>query len=173
MSQAGKVFDGSPIPDMETLTGDTGGPVAGDALFNIDLLGDDFITTTGTPLTNTVTISEIGAVKGTGQTIGAVTADLITLSLGATPTTYIIEAKIAAFEATTPAGTAYNLIAGARTTGAASALTSVPDKLVLEEVALAAADVDFIAAANTIIIRCTGIVGLTINWAATIKYIKV
>ena len=167
MSQIAKLFDGTSKKDVETLTGDLGGAVGADAAFNINLLTGDGLTSTGVPASNTITFSLDGYTKGIGQTIGAVTADLITLALGATPTTYIVEAKIAGFESTTPAGCGYNIICTARTTGAAASLVGTQDKIVEEEAALAACDVNFVVAANTLILRATGTAGLTINWSST------
>lgn len=112
-------------------------------------------------------------VIGAGQTVGAVTVDLITLSLGATPTTKMTEVKIAAFESTTPAGCGYNLMGAARTTGAAASLIGTPDKYVAEGAALVGADVAYVVAANTLIVRATGVAGLTINWKAVLQYMGI
>ena len=167
MSQIAKLFDGTVKKDIETITGDVGGAVGADAAFNINLLSDNFLTVTGVPGTNTLTISVDGAVLGTGQTIGAVTADLITIPLGAIPTTYIIEAKVAGFEATSPAGAGYNLICLARTTGAAATIIGIQDKYAAEEAATIGCDGIFVAVGNTIVVRVLGMAGLTINWKAT------
>ena len=173
MSQIAKLFDGTPAPSAETFTGDVGGPVNTDALFNINLLTGDGLTSTGVPATHTITFTLDGFTQNTAQTIGAVTADVTTINLGATPTTYILEAKIAGFESTTPAGAGYNLICVARTTGAASSIVGVEDKYVAEDAAIAAGDATFVAVGNTIILRVLGVVGLTINWKATMTSLAV
>jgi hypothetical protein len=173
MSQIAKLFDGTSKKDVETLTGDTGGAVGVDAAFNINLLTGDGLTSTGVPASNTLTFTLDGYAKGTGQTIGAVTADLITIALGATPTAYIVEAKIAGFESTTPAGCGYNVICTARTTGAAASLVGTQDKIVEEEAALAGCDVNFVVAANNLILRATGTAGLTVNWSSTANRVGV
>jgi len=158
---------GSPVPDTETLTGDIGGAVGCDAAFNINLLTGDGLTSTGNPLTSTITFTLDGLTQATATTIGAVTADIITINLGAVPTTYIIEAKIAGFEPTTPAGIGYNLICVARTTGAAASLVNTQDKYVSESVALAPCDANFTAVGNTIVVRLLGTAGLTVRWKAS------
>lgn len=173
MSQIAKLFEGTSKKDVETLTGDTGGAVVADAAFNINLLTGDGLTSTGVAGTNTITFTLDGYTKGTGQTIGAATVDLITIALGATPTTYIVEAKIAGFEATTPAGCGYNIICTSRTTGAASSLVGTQDKIVEEEAALVGCDVNFVVAANNLILRATGTAGLTVNWSATANRVGV
>lgn len=66
MSQAGIVSDTSGGGnDIRTITGDSGGPVAGDASFNVDLLGGAGVNVIGSPGTNTLTIS----LTGGGQAI--------------------------------------------------------------------------------------------------------
>lgn len=167
MSQITKFFDGTSKPDIETLTGDVGGAVSASAAFNINLLTGDGLTSTGVPATNTITFTLDGFTQATAQTIGAVTADIITISLGATPTTYIFEAKVVGFEPTTPAGIGYNLICVARTTGAAATIVKVQDIYVAEDVALDLCDAIFVAAGNTVILRILGAAALTINWKAS------
>lgn len=62
MSQAGRYFNGGPIPpELETLTGDTGGPVGPDSNDNINIIGAGGITVAGDPMTNTLTIDGSGA----------------------------------------------------------------------------------------------------------------
>lgn len=64
MSQAGVFTQGSvpPITVIETITGNSGGPVGPDGLLNINLLGSGPISVTGNPGTNTLTISLAGTV---------------------------------------------------------------------------------------------------------------
>lgn len=59
MSQQGIITDNSsPEPDIETITGNSGGAVGPDGSFNINLIGDgSLVTVTGDPPTNTLTIS--------------------------------------------------------------------------------------------------------------------
>lgn len=56
MSQITKLWDGSILPDIETLTGDTGGPV-GPTGGNINILGGGSITVDGNPMTSTLTVT--------------------------------------------------------------------------------------------------------------------
>lgn len=162
-----------PVSVLETLTGDTGGAVSPDAAHNIYLLGGTGITTTGSPGTNTITIASANAGTGTGQTIGAVTADLITIALGAVATTYTIEARVAGFESTTPAGIGYLIVAAVRTTGAAASVVGTPEVTAFEDAALGAGLGTIVASGNNAIVRVTGVGGLTINWRASSIYTKV
>jgi hypothetical protein len=58
MSQSGVLtVQTSGAPVVETLTGNTGGPVAPDGAFNINVLGTGPVTVSGNPGTHTLTIS--------------------------------------------------------------------------------------------------------------------
>ncbi len=64
MSQAGKLFDGTILPDIETLTGNSGGAV-GPTGGNINVLGDTTtIDIVGNPGTSTLTVSLTGGTDG-------------------------------------------------------------------------------------------------------------
>ena len=175
MSQIAMIASpGTVKPDIETLTGDLGGAVSPSLVgLNINLLTGDGLTSTGTPLTNTITFTLDNFAIGSGQTIGAVNADLITVPMGATAGMRIFEAKIEGFEATGPSGCAYNLICGCRTTGAAATIVGIQDQYVAEDAVLAPCDVFFVASGNNLIVRSLGTVALTINWKATITYVGV
>lgn len=75
MSQAGKYFDGTPLGDLETLTGNTGGPVPGDSNHNINIIGIDGLIVEGDPGTNTLTIH--GAVGDLLQSLKGNTGDVV------------------------------------------------------------------------------------------------
>ena len=168
MSQAGLVQSNS-VTGATTYTTMSGSaaPIAG----VLTILGASGVTTSASG--GTVTITSSGGITGSGQTIGAVTVDLITINLGAVATTYTIETKIAGFNSATPAGCGYNLICVARTTGAAASIVGVQDKYVAEDAALVACDANFVASGNTIIVRALGVVGLTVNWNSSIIQVKV
>lgn len=166
MSQIQSFADGTVLPDIETLTADTGGAVGADAAFNIDILGGTNVTTVGNPGTNTITINTAGGATGTGQTIGAVDDDLITFALGAAAGCYTISARVAGFEATGPSGAGYEIMAVVRTTGAAGALIGIPVINAVEDAAIAAAVGTIVVVGNDAIVRVTGVGGLTINWTA-------
>ena len=174
MSQAGVIHitsgGGGPVG---TLTGDVGGAVPPDGANNINLLTGPGLTSTGVPGTNTITFTLDGTNEGTATTIGAVTADPLTVALGATPSTYTFEARIAGFEATTPAGCGYQIFGAVRTTGAAAVLIGTPDVIVNEEAALVTGDADLVGSANNAIFRVTGVAGLTIHWKCTATFTQV
>ena len=173
MSQAAVIRNGSSgLGAVDTLTGDTGGAVGPDGANNINLITGVGLTSTGNPGTNTITFSLDTAQEGTGTTVGAVTADIITIPLGATPAAFLIEVRVAYFESTGPAGGSNLIVGTARTTGAAATVVGTPDETFNEDASLGASDVDLIASANNIIVRVTGVAGLTINWRATSIYVR-
>lgn len=172
MSQQGMLTDStSSGSDIETLTGDTGGAVGPDGAFNINVLGGAGITVTGSPGTNTLTIVEDEVVEGTGQTIGAVTDDILTIALGATPGTYTLEARVSAFESTGPSYGGMWALGVVGTTGAASSLVNTDTENQSTSAPLAAVMVDWVASGNNAILRATGVAALTVEWSATAEYV--
>jgi hypothetical protein len=109
-------------------------------------------------------------VSGTALTVGAVTADAITFSAGATPGTYQFNVRVAAFDAITPLGAGYELVYAVRTTGAATTVIGTPEKVVNEEGALTAGNVTIVASGNNMIVRVLGTAGKTVNWKAELTY---
>lgn len=109
------------------------------------------------------------AILGTATTIGAVTADAINFPLGATPGTYTFEARIAGFNAATPASSGFQIFATVRTTGGIGVLVGIPDLINNSEPALNMSLADIIVSGNNAIVRVTGVAGLTINWAAELE----
>lgn len=122
--------------------------------------------------TSVVAASDTFLLEGTGQTVGNVTADLITIALGASPAGYRMESFVIGFESTTPASPCYSLRGGSKTDGAAASVTGTPTKEG-EMDSLTEVDVDFVASSGNIIVRVTGETGLTINWRASLRYVSV
>lgn len=57
MSYISRSYDGTVLPDIETITGDVGGAVGPDGAFNIDILGGTNMGTVGAPGANSITIN--------------------------------------------------------------------------------------------------------------------
>ena len=157
-----------PGNDIEFLAGDSGGNIGPTAGGVVSIAGGTGIVTSGAG--NTITIASSNALTGTGTTIGAVTTDLITFAMGATPGVYTFQGRASGFESVTPAGVSARLISGVRTTGAAATEIQTEKDFTNSEAALITAAVDLIISGNNMIIRVTGVVGLTINWVADFKY---
>ncbi len=175
MSQAGIVTSsgGGGGGPLDTLTGDIGGAISPDGANNINLLTGVGLTSTGVAVTNTITFTIDGANENTATTIGATTADVITVALGVTPGVYTFESRVAGFNTATPAGAGYQLIAMFRTDGAAATQIGTTERVANEEAALTGANADYIASANNAILRVTGVVGLTVDWKAYSVYTMV
>lgn len=127
----------------------------------------------GTGTSNEVDVVITNRLQGTGSTVGAVTADLVTFSLGAIPATFVIEANYVAFESTTPAGAGYSLFGTVRTTGAVASLVGTPDKINNENTVLIPSTADIVVSGNNVILRVTGTAALTVNWAVVGYYVVV
>ncbi len=171
MSQAGVISNGSAgMGSVDTLTGDNGIAVPPDGANNINLLTGPGLTSTGVVVTNTITFTLDGTDHGTATTVGAVSAQVITVALGAVPGVYTFDCKVAAFEAGTPSGAGYTIVGAVRTTGAAAVL--IPGQAVdsFEEAALTGASAALTVAGNNARITVTGVAGLTVNWVADSQY---
>lgn len=179
MSQIFKDLSSGPVPpDVPTdfVTDDgTAIPAANILNFNGGFStenNDNGILTAADPdMSDNMFVVLTNRLGGSQTTIGAVTADVITFSLGATPGCYKFHFEVTAFEDTTPAGLGYSIEASARTDGAAATIISTPDADEDEDVALNTADWDVIASGNNVILRVTGVAALDVNWKSIGYYI--
>jgi hypothetical protein len=172
MSQIYKSAVGSTPSIPTSFVTDTGSAVPAANILNIDGIDSSVynangITTTGSG--NTVDVVLTNRVQGTTSTVGAVTGDVITFAMGATPGTFRFDVQVCGFESTTPAGAGYGLEICARTTGAAATLIDV-DVNPQEEAALSACSCTAVVSGNDLIVRITGSAGLTINWSGSGTY---
>jgi hypothetical protein len=110
---------------------------------------------------------------GSASVTGAVTADLFTQDLGATPGVYNFSVYVSGFESTTPAGCAFTIFGSIRTTGAAATLIVTEDVIADKETALEDVNMEIVVSGNNAIVRATGQAGLTINFKALANYIFV
>lgn len=170
MSQFFINSSGTVLPDIETLTGNSGGAVGPDAAFNINLLGSNGVLVTGNPGTNTLTISVQNGQTDTGQTVGAVTSDVSTIPL-TTAGTYTFEIRVAAWESTGPNSAGYSKNAVIRSNGVSATLIGDSDGFGHTDAALDDADVNIVASGNNAIIRVLGVAGLTVNWGVFSVYV--
>lgn len=154
---------------LSTLTGDTGGAIVPSA-GNINIVGGDGVEVVGSG--STLTIDVFGATVGTVTTVGATSADVLTLALGNTASVYSLDILIEGFDSVTPAGVAYAITGGVRTTGSAATLIGSPMIDAFEESALGAASVSLIASGNNLLVSVTGVAGSTIAWKARVSYLN-
>lgn len=128
---------------------------------------------TGTGTANELDIVLTNRQSGSVTTTNATPATLMTFTAAAVATVYNFEVRVAAFDATDVAGASYTIVAGGRTTGAASVVIDVPDFTILEETALEPSDIDVIAVGNTFVVQVTGIAAKTIRWSGSLTYLQV
>ena len=181
MSQAGFYNDSpTPLPDIETLTGNSGGPVGPDGAGNIDVLGVDAtinnvngITTIGTPASNLLEVTLTNRLQGTASVTGAVTGDIITFDLGASAAVYRFTFVVSGRDTTSGDGVGYTVDASARTDGAAATTIATPFIDADEDASLSAALITVVASGNNVILRSTGVAGQTIDYSAVGYYVVV
>ena len=182
MSQAGVISisggggGGSPI---ETLTGNSGGPVPPTAN-NIFVLGGESsvnntngITVIGNPGTSTETVTLTNRITGSTTTSDGAgqTQVFSTFALGATPGTYLFDTNIAAFNKTASLGASYKVSVTRRTTGAAD-FGIEPDTFIQkEEGAMIGVSVTVLTSGNNFSISVTGLSGNVIDWVALTTYV--
>lgn len=179
MSQAG-IINASGVPTAAT-TFVTDAGIATPALNILNIItaggGTDGIQTSGAGNTITITPTPM-SITGGAVTIGAVTANPVTLGLGAVAGTYTLNIIVSAFSNTTAVGGAspavgagYGIVASVRTTGAAAVL--VPNQAVdeMEEAALLPCNAAVVVAGNNAIIQVTGTAGLTVEWNVVAQYV--
>jgi len=138
---------------------------------------DNGIRTDANPNNGNVLYVELtNRMTGTASTVGAVTADIITFSLGASTAVYRFNFLVAGRDTAGAAvgqGVGYTIDGSARTDGAAATIISTPDIDADEDTAIMGSLISFIASDNNIIVRATGVAGETISYNAVGTYVVV
>jgi len=143
-----------------TVQNATAAPTAGAALKGVSSFdSNDFTVTNGF-------VDIKGTSNGTGTTVGATTADIITVPLGAVAGVFQFEARAKGFDAATPAGCGYNVYATLRTDGVTATLEG-SQSIFNENAVLSPADAYFIASGNNAVLQVLGVAGLTIDWVGS------
>lgn len=183
MSQAGIINiaggggGGAPV---QTLTGDTGGPVPPTAN-NIFVIGGSSsenntngITVAGNAGTSTEVFTLTNRISGTATTTDAVTPVVLTsFALGATPATYLLEIRVIAYNVTDALSAGYTSTSVIRTTGAAASEISANPGVIEEEGSMSGVTVSNFIVGNTVETEVMGLAGKTIDWRALTTYIMV
>lgn len=179
MSQAGIIStSGGPAPPAVATSYVTDSGTAVPAANILDVFGGtstannpNGIATSGA--TNIETISLTNRIRGTGTIVGAVTGDLITFNLGASPAVYRFTYDVTGRDTGNGNGVGYSLWASLRTDGATATLIQNPFDDADEDASLILANIDVIASGNNMILRATGVAGRTISYVALANYIVV
>ncbi|HJZ04557.1 MAG TPA: hypothetical protein VJ327_01690 [Patescibacteria group bacterium] len=131
----------------------------------------DGIRTTGAG--SVVTVQLTNRLTGTGSTIGAATADIVTFSLGASTAIFRFVYQIVGRDTGTGDGVGYTITATFKTDGAIATRINTPFSEDDESASLVASGVDMVASGNNAILRTTGTAAQTISWKAVGEYITV
>lgn len=126
----------------------------------------------GTGTSNEVDIVLTNRFSASTSTVGAVTSDVITFPLGATPATYFLIVHVAVFNPSGPAGAGYETYTTVRTDGSAATIIDATDSITQEDASLIATTAEFVVSANNAIFRVGGVAGLTIDWVVVGTYVK-
>lgn len=182
MSQIIKDLSAGPVPPSVATTYETNSGDAVPALHILIIHGTDSveenplgITVKGGPVvgvSNEVDIVLTNRFHGSGTTVGAVTADLITFGLSGTPATFFFNFSTAAFNSSTPAGASYETFSTVSTDGVTATVIGDTDSIAHVQAALMGSVAEMVASGNNAIFRVTGVAGLTINWTVVGTYIK-
>ncbi len=141
----------------------------------LNVLGSDTVVNNDNGLrtigsVNTVTVQLTNRSTGQITTTDATPTTGISLALGATPGTYIIDGLIAAYDVTDTASGGYGFTSVVRTTGAAAIEIGTDNTLEYEDAAMATADINVGVTLNTFVVDVTGIVGKTIDWNTSLTF---
>lgn len=133
----------------------------------------DGIRTDGSSGSNTLSVQLTNLQNDAVTTAGNTPTVLSSFAMPAVPAVQNYEYKITAFNATDSLGAVYLIIAGARTTGVASASLNTADITTIEEGAMSGCSAVFGVTGNTVTITVTGLSGKTIRWASQLRYTQV
>lgn len=172
---------GSPaVPTSFTTQNGTAVPAANVLIINgIDSVenNDNGIITkggvVGTGTANEVDVVITNRMTGAVNTANATPTTLMTFTAAVAATIYNFEVRVVGYDVTDTAGGSYTIIAGGRTTGAATTVFTSPEFTVIEETAMLSSDIDFISSGNTFIVQVTGIAAKTIHWSGSLTYVQV
>lgn len=126
----------------------------------------------GTGTSNEVDVVLTNRLQGTGSTVGATTADLVTFAMGATPGVFLFNFGVAAFDAVTPNAAGYETYTTVRTDGATATIIGDTDAIIHETAGFATTVAQIVVSGNNVIFRVTGVVGLTISWSTVGTYVR-
>jgi len=165
MSQSGIYDQSTSGPDIETLTGNSGGAVSPDGLFNINIVGDtaDGISVVGNPGTNTLTINSTADpqfLSATVTTNDATPTPIITIPI-ANDTAYILWSRVIGFS--TAGAVGGMLQCCVRNNAGVLSVVNAVDFLRDDE-SLPTAAYTGVTSGTDLVIQVTGVAATTIYW---------
>lgn len=181
MSQIYKMLTSAgPTPPAIPTEFTTNNGIAVPAANNLNVFGrsstednDEGITTQADPaLSPNLYIELTNRIHGSDETTDATPFALITFPMTAEGT-YIFDVKIAAFNNTDTLGAGYNVFGTCRSNGTDSFLVGTPDKIINEEGAMSACNVNLVvggAGDVNATIQVIGLAGKSIEWCGVGYY---
>lgn len=127
----------------------------------------------GTGTSNEVDVVITNRLQGASSATGAVTTDIITFALAATPTVYRMFFDVVGRETTSGDGLGYSLFASIKTNGVAATVVKEFFDDVDEDTSLEAGLIEVLASGNNMVLRATGVAGKTITYKAVGTYVAV
>ncbi len=130
---------------------------------------DNGIRTDGSSGSNTLTVQITNRLQGSGTTVGAATADIITFI----PTvigTYALEYRTSAYNTTSLLGAGYSYFGAIRFDGVNSHICDSFDEIDNEEGTMSTTDLQIVISGASVILRATGYAGQTLNWSSVGLY---
>lgn len=169
MSQAGiNNTSSGPVPPSVPTSFVTDSGTAVPAANILNVLGAGGVTTAGSGNTVTITFSET-TVSGTGTTVGATTADIITVS----PTdlkAFSVQGLVVGYDTANTEMLGGEVIGNGRKNVTVT-IVGTPDVTRDEDAGLVTGSFTIVASGANFILRVTGVAGRTIQWKAVINYI--
>ena len=144
----------------------------------LNLLGDDTTDNDTDGLRvigsgNTATVQLTNRFYGTGQTVGAVTDDLITFDLGASSAIFRFWFEIVSRDDDSNNGSGYTITSTFKTDGAAATRINTPFTEEDEDTSVEGAVINMVADGNNAILRVAGVENETLDWACVGEYITI
>lgn len=126
---------------------------------------------------NTVYVELTNRVQTGASTVGAGNTDITLVDFSIAPFsggagTYTFEFRVAAYESSNPAGAVYKIYGGVLSDGTTPTLIGTPDKILMEDAALVGSDANLVVSGNELVLRVTGLAGLTIQWDTVGNYTR-
>ncbi len=161
------------VSGIQTLQGNSGGPVPPDVALNLFVIGNTGIDVVGDPLTNTLSIINPYFARDSVTTINANPTTCLTLNMGLLPGVFTVKGSLSAYDVTDDKGAGYFFEACFRTDGAIATVIGVQYGDIFEEPAMVTADFNIVSIGNNIVVQVIGIAATTIDWVAQLDFNQV
>lgn len=148
-----------PLTPGELVSSDGIGPAALSAGVN-----GTFLTADNTELLGMKWTTVATSLSGSGQTTGAVTADIINIPLSADGSCFV-SVIITGYDSAGNDSVGHSLKGLFKTVASVATQIGFTDSLAFEGAPLAGTSADFVTSGVNVIIRVTGIVGVTVDWS--------